>query len=209
MNLETVPYTQYEEGLPQKGKAILGQKRAENIIVYQAFNDAIADYAIKNQRFGGNAYSFSRMTWIKPNFLWMMFRSGWAEKENQNRILAIEMKETGFFELLRQGVFTAYHPAAYPSENAWKNALKQSTVRIQWDPDHHPKGHQLERRAIQIGLKGQALQQFNQEFIQSIEDITSFVKEQKARLDTNSGQFLVVREAVIQVPGDLRDLLNF
>jgi len=25
----------------------------------------------------------NRMTWIKPNFLWMMYRSGWASKKNQ------------------------------------------------------------------------------------------------------------------------------
>jgi len=27
-------------------------------------------------------------------------------------------------------------------------------VRLQWDPDHSPKGEKLARRAIQLGLKG-------------------------------------------------------
>ena len=76
MNLETIHYTHYELGLPQSGQHILGQLRGDNIIVYQAFNPAIANYAVKHQKFGGSAYSFTRMSWIKPNFLWMMYRAG-------------------------------------------------------------------------------------------------------------------------------------
>ncbi len=38
----------------------------------------------------------NRMTWIKPNFLWMMYRSGWAVKKNQERILAIKLTKKGF-----------------------------------------------------------------------------------------------------------------
>jgi hypothetical protein len=48
---------------------------AEAILVYQAFKPEIGRYAVANQRFTGcEAYSPTRMTWIKTNFLWMMFR---------------------------------------------------------------------------------------------------------------------------------------
>ena len=53
------------------------------VVVYQAFNPEIAQYAVQNQHFGGPAYNFNRMSWIKTNFLWMMYRSGWATKKNQ------------------------------------------------------------------------------------------------------------------------------
>jgi Domain of unknown function (DUF4291) len=89
MTLKTTPYNTYETTLPQTGKHILGQLRGDNIIVYQAYNPYIAHYAVKYQKFGGGDYSFSRMSWIKPNFLWMMYRAGWAEKPNQEHILAI------------------------------------------------------------------------------------------------------------------------
>lgn len=72
MKLNTIPHKNYETNLPNEGNYIIGQKSGENIYVYQAFNDKIADFACKNQKFGGPDYSFSRMTWIKPNFLWMM-----------------------------------------------------------------------------------------------------------------------------------------
>ena len=32
---------------------------------------------------------------------------------------------------------------------------KDLCVRLQWDPDHSPSYEKLERRAIQLGLKGQ------------------------------------------------------
>ena len=49
--------------------------------------------AVANQTFlKCKDYSTTRMTWIKPNFLWMMYRSGWAEKKGQENILAIYLK---------------------------------------------------------------------------------------------------------------------
>jgi hypothetical protein len=204
MNLQTIPYHDYEKGLPQEGNFILGQRRAGNIFVYQAFNDRIADYAIKNQKFGGQDYSFNRMTWIKPNFLWMMYRSGWAEKDsNQNRILAIEMTFEGFEELLSEGVLTSYDKSL-GDEQIWRAQLNSSDVRIQWDPDHDFKGDKLKRRAVQIGIKNDALQKFNNEFVQSIQDITNFVKEQKTSIRNNKEYFLVIDESIIEVNSALK-----
>ncbi|WP_161538396.1 DUF4291 family protein [Escherichia albertii] len=36
------------------------------ITVYQAYNDAIANVAVRDGRFGA-PFSFNRMTWIKPS----------------------------------------------------------------------------------------------------------------------------------------------
>lgn len=204
MNLQTIPYHSYEKGLPQEGNFILGQRDAENIFVYQAFNDKIADYAIKHQKFGGQDYSFNRMTWIKPNFLWMMYRSGWAEKDsNQNRILAIEMTFEGFEELLSEGVLTSYDKS-FGDEQIWREKLNNSNVRIQWDPDHDFKGEKLKRRAVQIGIKNDALQKFNNKFIKSIQDITNFVKEQKKNIDNKNECFFVIDESIIEVSSLLK-----
>ena len=77
---QTEPYLQQQERLPKTGKHIVGSFTKDSIIVYQAFNPRITKYAIQHQKFGGNHYSFSRMTWIKPGFMWMMYRSGWGSK---------------------------------------------------------------------------------------------------------------------------------
>ncbi len=200
MKLNTTLYTEYETGLPQAGKHILAQTRGENIIVYQAFNPNIARFAVDHQRFGGSHYKFTRMSWIKPNFLWMMYRAGWAVKEHQQQILAIEIKQRHFKEILAQAVHSTFKEHIYGSHEAWKAALAQSEVRLQWDPDHNPFGDKLDRRAVQLGLRGEMLRQFATDWIVSIEDITPFVHEQKALLDArNWDEFQVIDEAVWDV----------
>lgn len=58
----------------------------ENTIrVYQAYNKDIAGEAVKKGTFG-TGFKLDRMTWIKPSFLWMMYRCGWGTKENQEHI---------------------------------------------------------------------------------------------------------------------------
>lgn len=47
----------------------------KSIRVYQAYNNIIADEAINFGTFG-DSFKLNRMTWIKPSFLWMMYRSG-------------------------------------------------------------------------------------------------------------------------------------
>ncbi|MFD1294968.1 DUF4291 domain-containing protein [Lutibacter holmesii] len=186
--------------LPQKGKHIIGQLHNENIIVYQAFNPNITKWAIENQKFGGSYYKFSRMSWIKPNFLWIMYRAGWAMKEHRQHILAIEISKTNFEFLLKEAVHSKYIEEIYGEREKWKSQLKESQVRLQWDPDHNPKGEKLERRAIQIGIKGELLEKFGTEWIISIEDITEFVHKQKSILDSGEvDNFFVIEEEKISI----------
>lgn len=154
MNLPIEKYIEQQEKLPKEGRHLVGQKKNNCITVYQAYKPAIANYASQHQRFGGSHFSFERMTWIKPNFMWMMYRCGWATKSHQERVLAIDLKWEGFLEILKKAVHSSFHPAFYETREDWKLALDQSEVRLQWDPDHDPAGEKLTRKAIQLGLKG-------------------------------------------------------
>ncbi len=158
----------------------MAQYDAESIYVYQAYKPSIADYAVAHQAFGGD-FSFSRMSWIKPNFLWMMFRAGWATKGGQERILAILLPRAFFDELLRTAVASSFAASGYTTEDEWRTQVAQSDVRLQWDPDHDPMGRPIERRAIQLGLRGRTLERFGREVLLSVEDITPFVAEQRAK----------------------------
>lgn len=143
------------------------------------------------------------MTWIKPNFLWMMYRCGWGQKDdNQKRVLAIEISFSGFEELLSEGILTSYTDTN-ESMQMWREKLNASNVRIQWDPDHDYKGAKLKRRAVQIGIKNEALKTFNNTHIKSIDDITEFVREQKENIDNNRN-FLVIEENVVEVNSYLK-----
>ena len=98
-------------------------------------------------RFGGEMFSFSRMSWIKTNFLWMMYRCAWAAKRNQERVLAVRITRAGFDHILSRALTGLDEKAAGMKE--------KSEVRLQWDPDHGPSGESLRRRAIQLGLRNE------------------------------------------------------
>lgn len=185
------------ENLPQKGKKFIGQEIDGFIIFYAAFNQIIAEYAVRNQKFG-EGFSFKRMTWIKPGFMWMMYRSGWATKENQENILAIWIKKEDILKILNESVLSNYSDLEYKNEEEWKVMMKESNVRIQWDPDHDEYGNNLARKAIQIGLKDETLAKFNHEYIQRVEDITKFVEAQRVHKTMyKCKHFLVPKERII------------
>ena len=150
----------------------------KTIRVYQAYNDEIADEALKLGRFGSK-FSLTRMTWIKPSFLWMMCRSGWASKQGQERILAIDLKREGFDEIVRNAVLSSFREVSDLSKGEWKEKLENSEVRCQWDPDRDIYGNPIERRAIQLGIKGETVKKYVNEWIVNITDITNIVIEMR------------------------------
>jgi hypothetical protein len=200
MTIQTESYLDSLHHLPAKGQHIIGHQVDDTIVVYQAYNHQIADFAVKHQCLGGNHFSYNRMSWIKPNFLWMMYRCGWAQKENQQRVLSIWLKKIDFERLLSQAVFSSFKETQYANHEEWRKELESKEVRLQWDPDHDPYGNKLTRRAIQLGLKGKTLESFGKENIIRIEDITSFVVEQRQHVEAkNMEKLLVPIERVYQL----------
>ena len=195
MNLSTTSYLQQLEEWPGSGRHIMAQFDDESIIVYQAYRPSIARWAVENQKFGGD-FSFSRMSWIKPNFLWMMFRSGWASKEGQEHILAIRLNRRFFDEILQVAVASTFTASGCETQEQWQNELHTSAVRLQWDPDHDPFGKALDRRAVQLGLRGDALRRYGSEALLGIEDITSFVHEQRKNLSEGFSTLVTPTERV-------------
>ncbi len=184
MKIKVECYSEGQNQLPQTGQYIIGHQTEDEIVVYQAYKPSIADFAVRHQFFGGNEYGYGRMSWIKPNFLWMMYRCGWAGKENQEKVLALWIKKSMLEEILSNAVLSSFDDVLYADRETWRKELETQTVRLQWDPDHDPYGNKLTRRAIQLGLKGGMLEKFGKEKILAIEDITDFVLEQKNHVDS-------------------------
>jgi len=185
----TESYSAAQEAWPSTGKHILAQYDDESVVVYQAYNAQIANYAVEHQTFAECPhYNPHRMTWIKTNFLWMMYRCGWATKDaNQTRVLAIWLKRSALDRYLQQATTNKKNPTG-------------QTVRLQWDPDHLPKGgkHDGGRRAIQLGLKGVIGFVSGADILQ-IQDITAFVDEQRSRMTNNgTGELQVPRERIYE-----------
>lgn len=179
MKLKTERHLEQRIRWPQEGQHILAQYDDQSVVVYQAYRPSIAGYATRHRELGGPDFSFQRMSWIKPNFLWMMYRSGWGTKEGQEMTLALRLKRSFFNSLLAQAVASSFDGTAHASRDEWQRAVESSEVRRQWDPDHSPSGARQQRRAIQLGLRGQMLRRMARDDLLEIIDMTEFVAAQR------------------------------
>ncbi len=99
----------------------------DTIRVYQAYNKDIASEAVQKGTFG-EKFKIDRMTWIKPSFLWMMYRCGWGPKENQEHILAIDMKREAFDFIVQNAVVSMYNDDMDLSYTEWQEQIKKSDI---------------------------------------------------------------------------------
>ncbi len=159
-----------------KEKEIRAVYTPETIRVYQAYCKEIAEEAVRLGTFGPH-FSMTRMTWIKPSFLWMMYRCGWAQKEGQERVMAIDIKRSAFDEIVKNAVLSTYHEDMGISMEEWKLQVKESDIRCQWDPERDIWGNPQKYRSIQLGLRGEAVYNYVNDWIVKITDITDYVVE--------------------------------
>ncbi len=153
----------------------------ERITVYQAYNKAIGHAAAKAGTLDVPAFSKTRMTWIKPQFLWMMYRCGWGQKDaNQAVILQLEMTREGFNHLLENACLSSFDDTVYSDHAVWKADLEARPNRVQWDPDKDLYLTPIDRRAIQIGIAPGFVPYFVDEAILSVTDITAEAQEIEA-----------------------------
>lgn len=167
--------------------------------------------AIEHQTFVSPPFKIERMTWIKPSFLWMMYRSGWATKENQEYILAIKIKRSGFEWALQNSCLSHFDSSIHSSYDSWKETLKSSPIRIQWDPEKDIFLQPLYYRSIQIGLSGVALEKYVFDWIVQVDDITEnckylcqLVKEGKI----NQAKDLLPQEQLYPLPENISLIVN-
>src|SRR4051812_26212312 len=150
--------------------------------VYQAYNAPIAEAAVGAGTFVP-PFRRERMTWIKPSFLWMMYRCGWATKPGQERVLAITIARAGFEWALEHACLADYHPEIYGTYESWQERKRTSPVRVQWDPERSLALERLDHRAIQVGLGGESVDRYVDEGIEGIEDVTPLAREIAGLLD--------------------------
>lgn len=196
MKLPVEPHVAQRARWPQQGEHVLAQHDADSVIVYQAYRPSIGCWAAAHGHLGGPDFSLSRMSWIKPNFLWMMHRSGWGMKAGQEVVLALRLRRAFFESLLDAAVPSTYDPARYAHRDAWQAAVAGSDVRLQWDPDHAPSGARLARRAVQLGLRGEALATLARDALLEVLDVSDFVAAQRPHAQDDNPHLLTPVEHV-------------
>lgn len=199
--LRYAPYIDQVTRWPDQGRVILAQYDDDSVVVYQAYKKSIGRAAAVQNTLAVNGFRMDRMSWIKPSFLWMMHRSKWATETDQRVVLAIWITRDGFEEILRAAVHSTYVEAVYASREAWQAELDASEVRLQWDPDHNPRGIKIKRRVVQLGLGGSMLERFVNEWTLQVENITGFVTGQ-AEFQRDTDFLFTPYEKVYPIPDD-------
>ncbi|MEU6106748.1 DUF4291 domain-containing protein [Streptomyces flaveolus] len=161
------------------------------ITVYQAYSPAIGLAAARDGRFPAE-WQRDRMTWIKPSFLWMMYRSGWGTKEDQENVLAVEITREGFEWALRHACLSHYEQGLHSDRATWKRQLTRAPARVQWDPERDLHLQPLPHRSLQLGLTGEAAHLYADEWIVSITDVTPLARTIHAHV--RDGELDVARQ---------------
>lgn len=175
---------------PRPYREIRGIFTPDAIRVYQAFPNAIAQPALERQRFVAPFRFDGITTWIKPSFLWMMTRSNWGrwcrknrgkepEHEGDTTILAIMIERACFDRLLACARPTHREERPDLDTGGWKSWMRGADVLVQWDPEKDLAGSRRSFKAIQIGLKRHAIDDYNRSIV-SIEDMSPMIAEIKA-----------------------------
>jgi len=170
------------DAVSDDAEVFLGEWDDEGVFVYQAFCNEIADWALAHQKFGGPKFCPKRMTWIKPSFAWVLYRSGYGRKHGQERILKVKLSHDALAEILSHCQCLDTNRATRQG-GAEKDREVSSGV-VQWDPardimtsderGREPR-KQLRSRAIQIGLKGWMSELYVRSVV-SIQDVTALAQ---------------------------------
>ncbi|MFF5165090.1 MULTISPECIES: DUF4291 domain-containing protein [Streptomyces] len=146
------------------------------VTVYQAYRPAIGLAAARDGRFPSE-WKRDRMTWIKPSFLWMMYRCGWGAKEGQETVLAVEITREGFGWALENAELSHYVRGVHADRATWQRDLRRSPTRVQWDPERDLHLNALPHRSLQLGLSGEAARRYADEWLVSVTDVTPLAHE--------------------------------
>ncbi|KAH6663229.1 ATP-dependent RNA helicase DHX8 [Halenospora varia] len=200
----TTPYRQIRAAYDEK-----------TITIYQAYQESIAVAAVASQKLSSSPdFRYNRMTWIKPSWCWMMYRSGYAQKDSrQTHILAIKMTHENFQLLLSQAAIC---------HRTLSSDDREKPIRVQWDPERSPRIGVLGHRSIQIGIGRAWSEKWVEGMIEKIEDVTEQALRLKEWLDENKDfdankeeglrklieLGLMPEERVYEVPGELRKVLQ-
>lgn len=106
-----------------------------------------------------------------------MYRCGWATKEGQETVLAVEISREGFDRALNNVEFSHYVAGVHPDRATWQRNLSRSPARVPWDSERDLRLNPLPHRSLQLGLGGEAARRYADEWTVSIRDVTPLARE--------------------------------
>jgi hypothetical protein len=158
----------------------------KEIAVFAEFGSIIAEKAIASQKLLP-PFAYDRMTWIKPSFLWLMYRSEWGNKAGMERILKIWIRRQDWDAALTEAILTTPEKHVYDNPKKWRDQLQKARIRVQWDPERDLQNNRLAFKSIQVGITSALSEHFAKKWIVRIEDVTAISKQIRRLL--NNGDY--------------------
>ena len=158
-----------------------GEHDDDEVYFRQAYNDTIAYYALI-------------MTWIKPSFAWVLYRSKYGTKHNQTLVLKVKLSHESVSKLL--------------SECKCKHGGGRSKGRVQYDPARNlmasVDGGKTQRKMLRRTGRDQGrMSAFYVMSILQIEDVTILaqrVQESHTVVDTGTFAEELLAELPVECP---------
>ncbi|MGH1339191.1 MAG: DUF4291 family protein [Aureispira sp.] len=181
----------------------------QNIAVYAAFSDSIATVALQNQQLLP-PFVYTRMTWIKPSFLWLMYRSDWGNRSGMTRILRIWITRQAWEKALQEAILTTPDYPIYPNKKVWRKKLEQTGIRVQWDPERAIDNKKLNFKSIQVGITGKYSEVYAKKWITKIEEVTPLahsIQNLMFQKKLTAARALLPKELLYPTPASIRKVL--
>lgn len=164
----------YENGKTETefstSKDTLIQTPEGKIALFHAFSP---EYIQKDQ-LSEEKLNMDRMTWMKTSLLWTLYRSDWATKERQERIVEVQVQPTYIEELVAKAVKTK-DPQANNSKVLYQKDPDRAILGKIWNKGQDNYWLKA-RRTMQIGIRGSELERYINEIVPTnLTDITATV----------------------------------
>lgn len=104
-------------------------------------------------------------------------RCGWATKGGQETVLAVDITRGGFEWALRNACLSSHVRGVHADLAGWRRELRRAPARVQWDPERDLRLRPLSYRSLQLGLSGEAVRRYADEWTVGIRDVTPLGRE--------------------------------
>lgn len=158
MILPTEKYLVQRDRWPKTGRHILAQYDDDSVIVYQAYRPAIGHFAASHGYFGGE-FSLNR---------------------RQEVVLAVRLCVRPLTRSCPLPSIPVSFPRSITRTRIGRRGSSPPMFGSSGIRTTPPSGAKEERRAIQLGLRGDVLRRCAREWILEIQDVSKFVAEQRA-----------------------------
>jgi hypothetical protein len=103
-------------------------------------------------------------------------------------------------------VLSHYDRLCFESRADWSRELKRSPVRVQWDPERSLRLAEVPYRSLQVGLAGEAVELYVDQWIVGLTEVTGLAREIRGRLDAGedaAAEALLPAERAYPLPAEV------